>query len=200
MRETSSFRVSDRILFGAAYYPEYLAVDRVDEDCPAHGRSGLHPDPGRGVRVDDVGASGWRVRTRLARARARRSVDAGNLGGARDAHLRGAAMAHGQASRDRQRVLDRGARPVGCPSGGRHLASGLSPSCGADHPGGHLALCGSPCRRRVPGRQRAGAPGAPQRPCLRAVQGLADRALRVGRRDQRQVESRPLGAPPRRDR
>jgi beta-galactosidase len=55
--ETTTFRAADRILFGAAYYPEYLATDRVDEDIRLMAEAGFSL-----IRVGESVWSTWEPR------------------------------------------------------------------------------------------------------------------------------------------
>lgn len=57
MAEATRYRIGDRVLFGAAYYPEYLDVDRVDEDLRLMKEAGFSL-----IRVGESVWSTWEPR------------------------------------------------------------------------------------------------------------------------------------------
>lgn len=57
MPDNSSLRIADRVMFGAAYYPEYLAVDRVAEDIALMAEAGFTL-----IRVGESVWSTWEPR------------------------------------------------------------------------------------------------------------------------------------------
>lgn len=64
---------ADHILFGAAYYDEYLmmkGIDRIDEDMAMMKAAGLNRHPHRRIHMEHLRTAAGRVRLHLCGPRA----------------------------------------------------------------------------------------------------------------------------------
>ncbi len=184
----------DRLLYGVAYYDEYMPHERLEQDVRMMTRGRHQRRPHRGVHVGHARAAGRHLRLHPCRPGARRHAPRLHPRDRRDAHLRRADVAGAQVPGCARRDAA-GAEPVRTPAEHGHHQPALPHARRARDPAAGGARQGPPGRDRLPGGQRDEAlpDGRPGRAGV--VRALHEGHVQDARRGQRRLRPRLLEQP-----